>query len=233
MNFDVYCDESRPDALCSKVYQGSSLVIGSLWLARDDRESIKESIHTLRDRHKVGGEFKWAKVSPSRAAFYENLVELFFSEGNRLRFRCIVVDRKKVDLLNFHGNDQELGFYKFYYQLLLHWIKDSNNYRVFCDYKLNRDMSRLQVLQRCLKYANLTAQIEEVQAVKSEESVLIQLTDVLTGAVAARMNRAPAAGSAKAAVVSSIESRLNRAIGATALGEQKFNVFAINPGGGW
>lgn len=233
MNFDVYCDESRPDALCSQAQVSSHLVIGSLWLARDDRSRIKDAIHVLRDRHKVGGEFKWGKASPSRVAFYENLIELFFAEGTRLRFRCIVVDRKKVDLLNFHGNDQELGFYKFYYQLLIHWIKDANNYSVFCDHKLNRDMSRLHVLQRCLKYANLTAQIEEVQAVKSDESVLIQLTDVLTGAVGARMNQAPRAESAKASVLNAIESRLNRPIAATALGEQKFNVFAINPGGGW
>ena len=122
MKFEVYCDESRPDLFASKRSSARHLVIGSLWFPADLRAGYKEELHKLRDRFKVGGEFKWNKVSPSRADFYRELVDWFFSRGEDLRFRCIAVDREQVDLKLFHEDDQELGFYKFYYQLLHHWI---------------------------------------------------------------------------------------------------------------
>lgn len=188
MNFDVYCDESRPDALSADEPSAHFLVIGSLWLPSEDRDALKAAIHELRDKHRVGGEFKWNKVSPSRLAFYEDLASLFFGGGDRLRFRCIAVDERKLDLVKYHDGDQELGFYKFYYQLLLHWILDFNSYSIFCDYKSNRDRQRLKVLGNCLGNADLSATIERVQSVRSDEAVLVQLTDVLTGIASARMN---------------------------------------------
>lgn len=67
MNFDVYCDECRPDLLSSQHPAARYMVIGSLWLRTVDRAAFKAAIHELRDQHHVGGEFKWQKVSPSRA----------------------------------------------------------------------------------------------------------------------------------------------------------------------
>src|ERR1039458_6482892 len=231
MQFDVYCDEVRPDLFSSKKPPVDYLVIGSLWAHREDRPSLKAAIHQLRNQHKIGGEFKWQKVSPSRLAFYQDLITLFFSEGDRLRFRCITVNRKKVDLLKYHNNDQELGFYKFYYQLLHHWIEDFNDYAVFCDYKRNRDMRRLQVLQRCLSAANLSAKIESVQAARSEEVVLIQFADVLTGAASARVNKTLNTNSAKLTLVELLEARLGRPIAPTPKNSHKFNIFDIDLGG--
>jgi hypothetical protein len=233
MKFDVYCDESRPDLFCSKSPPATYLLIGSLWSHREDRDKLKTEIHALRNRHKVGSEFKWRKVSPSRLEFYDELISLFFGEGDRLRFRCIAVDRTKVDLLKYHENDQELGFYKFYYQLLHHWILDFNEYSVFCDLKRDRETQRLAVLQKCIAYSNLSASISSVQAIRSHESVLIQLVDVLVGAASAKLNGSLVEGSAKSQLVKFIEARLERTIAATVKGESKFNVFVIDPQGGW
>ena len=187
----------------------------------------------MRDKHKVGGEFKWQKVSPSRLAFYCDLVSLFFAEGDRLRFRCIAVDHTKVNLVKYHDNDQELGFYKFYYQLLHHWIDDFNDYSIFCDHKVNQDMRRLHVLQRCLAGSNLSATIGKVQAVRSDESVMIQLADVFVGAASAKLNESLQPGSAKSKLVDFLESKLGRIIAPTTKGKAKFNVFAIDLKGGW
>ncbi len=232
MDFEVYCDESRQDVLCSESTTSQYLVIGSLWLPAAARDLFKQEIHALRDRHKIGGEFKWRKISASRQAFYTELVEWFFSKGDQLRFRCIAVDRNQVDL-GLHNGDQELGFYKFYYQMLHQWILDFNSYAVFCDYKSNREQDRLHVLQRCLDHANLSSAIERVQAVRSRESVLLQLTDVLTGAASARLNDALTEGTTKTALVEQIEALLGRRIRHTVRGEQKFNVFVIDLSGGW
>lgn len=233
MKFDVYCDESHPDALATMKEADKNLVIGSLWLPSKDRDELKDKIHALRNEHNVGGEFKWQKVSPSRKEFYEALIDVFFSHGHALRFRCIVVDKAKVDLLKYHDGDQELGFYKFYYQLLHHWIFDFNEYSIFCDYKRNRNMSRLSVLKGFLQRSNISSTLLNVQAVQSDESVLIQFVDVLTGAVAAKFNGTLKNGSAKESLVYLLEERLDRELKHTWRTEQKFNVFVINPQGGW
>jgi hypothetical protein len=233
MKFDVYCDESRPDLLSSTHPKARFMVIGSLWLATDDRPRFKQAIHALRDKHHIGGEFKWQKVSPSKSEFYCELVNWFCEMERRLRFRCIAVEQKKVNLLRFHSDDQELGFYKFYYQMLHHWILDFNEYSIFCDFKSNRTRDRLHVLRRCLGYSNLSSVIQTVQGIPSRESVLIQLTDVLTGAAAARLNEALTPGSAKGTLVARLERGLNRRIEHTFRSEPKFNVFVIDLEGGW
>jgi hypothetical protein len=233
MKFQVYCDECRPDLLSSQNPPTRYMVIGSLWLRADDCQEFKDDIHRLRDKHKIGGEFKWQKISPSKVEFYRELVGWFAGLGERLRFRCIAVDHAKVNLLQFHNSDQELGFYKFYYQMLHHWIFDFNEYAIFCDFKQNRLRNRLHILQRCLDCSNLSSDVANVQAVRSEESVLIQLADVLTGAAAAKLNETLREGSSKAQVVLDLERGLGRRIGETRKSEKKFNVFMINLQGGW
>ncbi len=233
MEFDVYCDESYPDLFTSERPQARFLVIGGLWLRTSDRDSLKQTIHVLREQHKIGGEFKWGKVSSSRLAFYTDLIDFFFGQGKKLRFRCIVVDSQRVDLVRFHEGDQELGFYKFYYQMLHHWISDFNDYSIFCDFKANRIPSRLHTLKRCLDCTNLSASIKNVQAVRSDESVLVQLADVLTGATASRINEKLRSNSAKAQLVETIEARLGHKVWPTVRSENKFNVFKISLDGGW
>ena len=233
MKFDVYCDESRPDLFASKKPGAKYMVIGSVWLQADDRAEFKAAIHALRDKHRIGGEFKWQKVSPSRAEFYKELIHWFVQAGDRLRFRCIAVDREKVNLLKYHESDQELGFYKFYYQMLHHWIMDFNEYAIFCDSKKNHDPKRIHTLQRCLDASNLSSLVQNVQAIQSSESVLIQLADVLTGIAAAGLNHSATGNTAKATLVRCLEDQLNRTIAHTWRGEQKFNVFVIDLQGGW
>lgn len=233
MNFEVYCDETLPDLFTSAHPRAQFLMIGSLWLPADIREDIKRRINDLRQRHNVHGEIKWRKISPSKQDFYIDLVDLFMSFGLDLRFRCIAVDRDDVNM-NLHNGDAELGFYKFYYQVLHHWILDNNKYRVFCDLKRNRDRDRLATLKRVLGHGNHTSIIRDVQSLPSSEVVFLQLCDVLLGAASSRMNDRQNMGAAKAAVVEHLERRLNRArLGPTSRAENKFNIFRIRLGGGW
>jgi hypothetical protein len=232
MEFDVYCDESRPELLGSDHPSDSYVVIGSLWLPRQSRDRVKVAIHELRETHRIGPEFKWQKISRSRQPFYFALVDLFAGNPD-IRFRCIAIDRSEVDLIRFHESDPELGFYRFYYQLLHHWILDFNRYAIFCDFKTNRSRSRLSTLRRCLGYSNLSATVEAVQAVRSEESVLMQFADVLTGIAASRMNGSLQPASARDEVAAFLEDRLGRRVAPTSRSEQKFNMFKIRLSGGW
>jgi hypothetical protein len=233
MNIDVYCDEAYPDLFSSEKPHAKFLVIGGLWLKSENRGQFKEAIHSLRDKFHIGGEFKWTKISRSKLDFYKALISWFCDQGEELRVRCIAVDRTQVDLIQFHENDQELGFYKFYYQMLHKWIHDLNEYAIFCDFKRNRRSDRLHVLKSCLERSNLSTNISTVQAVRSRESVLIQLADVLVGLTASVINRRINSGSAKHTLLLDLENFLHRKIAPTALCEKKFNLFKINLQGGW
>ncbi len=234
MKFDIYCDESRSEALTTQSPDGARyLVIGSVWLPTEHRTQRKLELHALKDAGKIGGELKWSKVSHSRLASYQSLVDWFFNAGEDLRFRAIVVDRTKLDMVRFHNGDGELGFYKFYYQMLHHWILDQNDYAVFCDLKRNREQDRLHVLQRVLNRSNLTSDISSVQGIESKQSVLIQAVDFFAGAIAAKFNQSAALGTAKAEIIKGIEVKIGGLIQHTAKTQEKFNIFEIRLGGGW
>ncbi|XUO83007.1 DUF3800 domain-containing protein [Halomonas sp. KM007] len=233
MRFEVYCDETRPELFTSVHPQARYLMIGSLWLPGELREEVKARTSELRQHHQVHGELKWRKVSPSKVAFYTDLMDLFMGFGLDLRFRCIAVDRQAMNL-ELHNGDAELGFYKFYYQVLHHWILDRNEYTVFCDLKRNRDRTRLHTLQRVLSNANRTSIVRDVQSLPSAEVVPLQLCDILLGAASARINGRTDLGTAKEGVISHLERRLNRhQLVPTPKSEEKFNIFKIRLGGGW
>lgn len=233
MKFEVYCDETQPDLFTSKKPRAQYLMVGALWLPASLREDAKAKVATLRERHGVHGEMKWRKISPAAQGFYEEIIDLFFAYANDLRFRCIAVDHAKIDMTKFHDGDGELGFYKFYYQLLHHWILDFNEYVFFCDLKSNRSPTRLAELRKVLSNANLSAEILDVQPLPSGQLVLMQLCDVLLGAASSRLNGASPASPAKLAIVERIEARLGRRLAPTWKSEEKFNIFKINLQGGW
>lgn len=223
---EIYCDESRPELFVSRESRTGYSVIGSLWMPASFREKFKEDIRQLRTQHGTWGEFKWKKVSPSRLSFYRSLIGYFFSQ-EELRFRAIVVDAAGLDLGRYHGSDAELGFYKFYYQLLTHWFQPGQAYRVFCDDKVNRDTQRLPVLQRVLQHSNSDSQVRSVQAVDSHQVVAVQLADILIGATQWQFNGRGGTSCAKATVVADIESALGHQIRRTWFSERKFNIFQI------
>lgn len=230
MNFEIYCDESGLEALTRKDAH-RFIAIGGIWMPSDFRAIFKGNINGIKERHKIFGELKWNKVSPAYINIYAELVN-YFLDTPELRLRVIVIESRIIDNFRFNDKDAELGFYKFYYQLLHHWIFDFNSYHIFLDYKVNRDKGRLKQLKKVLYASNLTSEINQVQALPSDESVAIQLADVLTGMVAAKFNN-EISSKAKKDLIALVESKLNKAIAPTQKWEEKFNVFKINLQGGW
>lgn len=231
MDFEVYCDESCLEALSNK-NEHKYIAIGGIWIPADNRKSLKDAIKTIKEKYNIYGEFKWNKLSPAYFDFYKNIIDYFFS-SELIRFRAIIIESKCVDNYKFNNDDNELSFYKFYYQLLHHWIYDFNSYSIYLDYKINRDKGRLRELKRILMNANITSNIKVVQSLPSEQSIGIQLADVLTGIVSAKFN-ATISSKAKLSLIKHIEENfIGKEISPTSKGEEKFNIFHINLKGGW
>jgi hypothetical protein len=235
MNYEIYCDESQPDVFWSKSNKKAKyLVIGGLWLPAELRQEIKESISKIKKEHEFPHEIKWRKAHAKTEQFFKALIDLFISYGNQIRFRAIVVEADKVNMVKFHQDDRELGFYKFYYQLIKHWITDFNEYHIFCDDKTNREPQRLEVLRRTLDYSNITSNVISVQALPSKEVDLIQLADLLVGMISSKMNETIGPDRIKTKLIKHLEDQLgDRKLGPTIRSESKFNIFKINLEGGW
>ena len=136
-----------------------------------------------------------------------------------------MVDSEKIDMELFHESDSELGFYKFYYQLLIKWIDGNTSYRIYLDDKANKQNSRLSDLQYFLSKSSF-GDIDSVLALPSSDSVFIQLADLLIGAVSSVFNQS-ITSPAKKEIVGLIENIIDNKIEPTTSSEKKFNIFKI------
>lgn len=231
MDFEIYCDESGIEALTQKDAH-KYISIGGIWIPTENRKELKEGLQLIKEKHGVFGELKWQKISPKYFELYKEVIDFFF-KSTYIRFRVILIDSQKIENDYFNNDDAELGFYKFYYQLLHHWILDNNTYNVFLDLKVNRNKGRLNELKRVLNNSNITSAINQVQGLPSEQSLGIQLADVLTGMVSSKFN-GEITSKAKISLIEHFESNcIRRPIAPSPKCEERFNVFRINLQGGW
>jgi hypothetical protein len=222
--FNIYCDESRVENVDSK-----KMVIGAVLLPRLKKTEITNLIKRLKHQHNFFQEIKWNKVGQKYFAFYKEIIDLFFSEDD-LDFRCIVVDKTKVEYGTFHDNDQELAFFKFYYLMLRKRLNDYNQYFIFLDKKPTRDKNRARSLRSFLESYILlykkNCNIRHLQSYSSTEMELIQLSDFFTGLMAFSCNQT-GNDRVKTTLVNYLKEKIGRKVlcSTTPLSENKFNVF--------
>lgn len=229
MKYEVYCDESCLEAIFDKDAHKYA-AIGGVWIPAEARTEVKSKLNEIKRKYGYLGELKWNKVTPKTYDMYKEIIEFFFG-SYKIKFRAIVIESKDIDNEHFNNSSGEIGFYKFYYQLIHKWLYDDNEYYCFLDHKINGNRRRLKEFHKILNYTT-NAKVNNVQAVHSHESVIIQMADVLTGLVSAKYND-EITQDAKKGLISFVESILGREITATGKGEQKFNIFRINLKKGW
>lgn len=229
MKYEVYCDESCLEAIFDKDAHKYA-TIGGVWIPAEARTELKNKLNEIKRKYGYLGELKWNKVTQKTFDMYKEIIEFFFG-SYKIKFRAIVIESKDIDNEHFNNSSGEIGFYKFYYQLIQHWIYSSNEYSCFLDHKINGNRRRLKEFHKILNYTT-NAKVNNVQAIHSQESVIIQMADILTGLVSAKYNN-EITQDAKKGLIAFVESILGREITSTSKGEQKFNIFRINLKKGW
>jgi hypothetical protein len=195
----IYCDESHQTA-------DRYMVIGGVILTSEMETQFAQAMAMYRADNKMNAEIKWTKVSNQKQREYQALVDLFFSLNRSIHFKAIVIDTREIDHKRFNKNDAELGFYKLMYQFLLNsfgrYLQTNDQCIITLDerttsyYKLS---TLCAVLNNGLhkKYPNLNQPIRNIQATDSKKSDLIQVADVLMGAIGYQMNDAHICTNAK------------------------------------
>lgn len=226
---ELYCDESRQDLFYNKEVISNTnkyIFIGGIMVNRNEREEIKQQINLLKEKYNLNhkAELKWNRVTKNLIGLYKEMIDIYISHN--INFRAICIDSNKIDL-KYHNDNAELGFYKFYYQLLNKWIQNSNKYIIYTDIKTYSDPNVLNDLKRCLNNKD-HKNIEKIYAIESHESVFLQLEDILMGATSYKMNyKYNGKSAAKLELLRYIEDKLGHEISPTTKNATKFNLFEI------
>ncbi|MDX2282161.1 MAG: DUF3800 domain-containing protein [Saprospiraceae bacterium] len=215
--FNLYCDESTHLQNDGMPY----MLIGYIGCPFNQLKHHKNAISNLKKEHNFKGEIKWSSVSNSKFHFYNDLIKYFFETD--LFFRLIIVDKNKIS--NDISNDSYDDFYfKMYYQLLHHKLSMEDNYYIYIDIKDNRSHKKIEKLKNILLY---NSSIKTLQAIHSYESSLMQLTDLLIGAINYKI-RGLDKVIAKNKIIEKIEQNCSgHLLRSTPLSEEKFNRFFI------
>lgn len=222
--YNVYCDESRVENPESK-----NMVIGSLFIPRKFKNKINSDIKLILDKYQFDHELKWTKANKKYINLYKSLIDYFIGNQN-INFRCIIVDKKKLDLKQYHNNDLEIAFFKFYYHMLKTKLLSNNKYYIFLDKKPTRDKNIARALHSFLdSYILLHKKecgIKHFQAYSSDQNLLIQFADFMTGVIGFSCNE-KRSGSAKQEIADYLSVKINRKTlcATSSLYEEKFNVF--------
>jgi hypothetical protein len=229
--YNIYCDES-----CHLEKDTSNVMaLGAVWCPSDSVRRIAERIRDLKGKNGLSRHFevKWTKVSEGKVGFYVDLVDYFFDESN-LHFREVLIPDKS--LLNHQAFEQthDSWYYKMLFVMLEPIINPLHRYRVYVDIKDTRSEQKRKLLEDILRnsrYDSVGQIIEKVQQIRSHESEILQLADLLLGAVVYHSRtqtgdlKSRERNSGKLKVIRQIQRRSGKSlVNTTWLCEPKFNL---------
>lgn len=227
--FNIYCDEScHLENDHQKV-----MVLGAVWCPLEKVKEISVRIREIKKNHKLSPDFeiKWTKVSPAKVQFYLNIVDYFFDDDD-LHFRALIVPDKSKLRHEFFGQTHDEWYYKMYFDMLKVILKPEARYRIYLDIKDTRGAAKVKKLHDVLSnnmYDFSREIIERVQLVRSHEVEILQLTDLLIGAVS-YINRGLSGNKGKVAIVNRIKQRSRYSLTKTTLlREDKVNILQWQP----
>ena len=222
--FNVYCDES-----CHLEHDSQpAMTMGAVWCPKLISHDIFDEIRNIKEKHGLNRKFeiKWTKVSPAKLDFYLELIEYFFNNEN-LHFRCLVIpDKSKIDHKRF-GQGHDSWYYKIYFDLLKVIFNPDCQYRVYIDIKDTNGGEKKDKLHEVLCnniYDFDRKIIERLQIVKSDEVELVQLADLLIGAMS-YISRGLKTSEAKNTLINKIKEKSGYSLlKSTLIQEDKFNI---------
>lgn len=228
-HFNIYCDES-----CHLEHDGKQImVLGAVWCPSQKIRNVSARLREIKSSYglKPDFEIKWIKVSPAKVEFYLHIMDYFFDDDD-LHFRALVIPDKTMLRHEYWCQSHDDWYYKMYFEMLRAILDPKAHYRIYLDYKDTRGGSKVNKLHEvlCNNIYDFSRQIiERVQIVRSHEVEILQLADLLIGAIS-YANRMLSTNSAKLALVNRMRKRSTYKLTlSTLLKESKVNIFRWHP----
>ena len=227
--FNIYCDES-----CHLENDNSkSMVLGAIICPSELKKEVTNRIREIKVRNGLPSyfEIKWNKVSNAKANFYQEIVDYYF-DVKYLNFRALVVPDKSIIDHKAVAQTHDEFYYKMYFDMLKVIFEPHSQYFIYLDIKDTRSSERIKVLQEILSnspYAISRSTVQRIQHIRSHESELLQLADLLIGALG-YFHRGLHGNEAKIAIIETITRKAGFDLKKSALyREKKFNQFIWDP----
>ena len=229
--YNVYCDES-----CHLENDHMPVMaIASVWCSMSKTRELSRELRQIKLKHGLSKHFevKWTKVSPAKLDFYLEFIDYFFNHED-LHFRGIIIPEKKELDHRLHNQTHDEWYYKMFFVLLKEIIDPDCSYRIYLDIKDTRSenkRAKIEEILRSLHYDSDGRIIDRIQQIRSHESQIMQLTDLLMGALRyhnERLNNSKA----KLSIINRIQERSGKTLYQTTWPkESKFNILIWKPGG--
>jgi hypothetical protein len=196
---EVYIDESSQN-------DHRHLVIGAVVLELGDSPKLNQLILAARLPQLPDKEAKWTKVSTAKLGAYKRIADVVFDNSNLIHFHCLFVDTTQINDRKFNSGSREIGFNKEVYQLALKVARlyKSGFFHLYPDRRETKQRPedlRLMLNRGCRKVGDQRDwPFRRCQFRDSKKTLLLQLTDILVGAIAFQLNghaKAPNASRAK------------------------------------
>lgn len=229
ISLNIYCDESTHLPRDGMPF----MVLGAVTCPTDSSAQTFRRISEIRAKHGLSQDFevKWSKASPGKLEFYMDLVDYFF-DNDDLAFRAVVAPKGPLQHERF-GQTHDDWYYKMMFYLVRNVLPSTAPAYIYLDKKDTRSGEKVRKLHEVVANASYDfdrKKIRRVQIVESHHVALIQLADLLIGAVN-YANRGLALSEAKGQLVARVRERSGgkSLVRSTLLSEHKFNVFVWQP----
>lgn len=233
---NIYCDES-----CHLLNDKEPImVLGAVYCPAEKKKDIFERLYSFKVRHnlipknkknckdnRAYYELKWNKVSRAKIDYFKDVINYFF-DNDDLQFRVLVVPEKQVLDYEKFNHTHDTFYYKMYFGMLKAILNPDKSHHIYIDIKDTRSKEKVHKLEQVLrndKYDYSKEIIKKVQQVRSHEVEILQLADLLIGAVS-YINRGLFKSKAKNELIHIIKQRSRYSLTkSTLLRERKFNIF--------
>jgi len=221
---NIYCDESNhleADGI-------STMVLGAVYGPIEKIRTANNRLREIKAKHKIAPstEIKWTKVSPNKVAFYLDVIDYFY-DNDDLHFRAIIINKAALDHKSFKQTHDDF-YYKMYFELLSKILDPQDMYSIYLDIKDTQGSKKVRKLREVLSnkmYDFDERIVEKIQLVRSHEVEVLQLTDLLIGAMQF-LNRKDLKSEAKKQVITRIKERSGYdLLKSTLVREEKTNLF--------
>lgn len=223
---NIYCDESNHLEKSLVPW----MVLGAVSCPAEKARSVNKRIQEFKIKHSLSSRFemKWTKISEKKVDFYQDIIDYFFDDDD-LSFRAVVINKSELDHKSYNQTHDDF-YYKMYFNLLNKIVNPKKQYSVYLDIKDTNSAKKAEKLRDVLcnsKYDFDKRVIKSVQHVRSHEVNILQITDLLIGALQ-YLNRDETTLSSKAKkqLIERIKERSGYSLKlSTLVKEEKFNLF--------